>query len=169
MPAQNARDMTLLSREFRPALMAYFLRRVNSRAEAEDLTQEVFVRLAARGEEAIENRQAYVFQVAANLLRDRARRSKTQLDYRSSIGEIEALNVELIDPYRVTAGRSLLSAMCKALEELSKTTRDVFVLYRLEGMSKATIADGFGISISSVEKHITKSTVFLAERFGDDL
>ena len=161
--------MVLLSREFRPALMAFFLRRVNDRAEAEDLTQEVFLRLARHSEDNVDHGRAYVFQIAANLLKDRARRYQTRQEYRSTIGEIDALNVETIDPYRVVAGKGLISAMCRSLDEISDVTRDVFVLYRLEGMSKSVIADGFGISVSSVEKHITKSTKFLAERFGDEL
>jgi RNA polymerase sigma-70 factor (ECF subfamily) len=36
-------DYEALNRRWRPALVAFFLRRVRSHAEAEDLTQEVFV------------------------------------------------------------------------------------------------------------------------------
>jgi DNA-directed RNA polymerase specialized sigma24 family protein len=42
------------------------------------------------------------------------------------------------------------------------------VLYRLEGMNKAVIADAFGLSVSSIEKHITKATVHLTQLFGDE-
>jgi hypothetical protein len=35
-------------------------------------------------------------------------------------------------------------------------------------MNKAVIADSFGLSISSIEKHITKATVFLTRRFGSE-
>ena len=63
-----------LNRRFRPALMAFFLRRIGNHAEAEDLTQEVFARLMAMGAENLHQADAYVFQMAANLLRDRGRR-----------------------------------------------------------------------------------------------
>jgi RNA polymerase sigma-70 factor (ECF subfamily) len=169
MAAQKVSDIVLLSREYRPALMAFFLRRVHSHAEAEDLTQEVFVRLAQREEQNVDCGRAYVFQVASNLIKDRVRRYRTRLDYLSSVGEIEALNIDELDPFRITASRDSIAAMCAALGELNDVTRRVFVLYRLEGMSKTIIADGFGLSISSIEKHITKATVHLAERFGDEL
>jgi RNA polymerase sigma-70 factor (ECF subfamily) len=161
-------DLVLLSREYRPALMAFFLRRVHNHAEAEDLTQEVFARLAARDDESVECGRAYVFQVASNLIKDRARRYKTRLDYLSSIGEIESQSVEQLDPFRITASRDSITAMCAALGELNEITRHVFVLYRLEGMSKTVIADGFSLSVSSIEKHITKATVYLTERFGGE-
>jgi RNA polymerase sigma-70 factor (ECF subfamily) len=170
MSAEKAKasDLVLLSREYRPALMAFFLRRVHNHSEAEDLTQEVFVRLAARDDQNVDCGRAYVFQVASNLLKDRVRRYKTRLDYLSSMGEIEAQNVDQLDPFRIAASRDSIAAMCSALSELNEMTRHVFVLYRLEGMSKSVIADGFGLSISSIEKHITKATVYLTEKFGGE-
>src|SRR4051794_23554578 len=63
-----------LDARFRAPLMAYFLRRVSNRSEAEDLTQETFARLiAAHSFTLAEQVGAYVFRVAGNLLRDRAR------------------------------------------------------------------------------------------------
>ena len=67
-----------LDGQFRPALTAYFGRRVGSTAEAQDLTQDVFERLL-KGLEArpILNAEALIFTIAANLLRDRARRARS--------------------------------------------------------------------------------------------
>lgn len=169
MSAGNVGDLVQLSREYRPALMAFFLRRVGNHAEAEDLTQDVFARLATRQGQAVDSGHAYLFQVAANLLKDRQRRYKTRLSYRSSIGEIESENVDQLDPFRFAAGRSSIAAMCGALAELSETTQNIFILYRLEGIKKDVIADTFGISVSSVEKHITRSMAFLTARFGDEI
>src|SRR3546814_19101281 len=60
--------------EFREPLLGFFLRRVHNRAEAEDLTQDVFVRLIRAGRsDRIENPNAFVFKLATNLLRDRGR------------------------------------------------------------------------------------------------
>lgn len=55
----------LLSRRFRPALMAFFARRLADHAEAEDLTQEVFLRLAFLPPDRMTHADAYVFQMAA--------------------------------------------------------------------------------------------------------
>ncbi|MGH8201495.1 MAG: RNA polymerase sigma factor [Steroidobacteraceae bacterium] len=70
----QARLIGELDRRFRAPLLAYFDRRVREHAEAEDLTQEVFIRLAQHpdrhGGHTIDS---YVFTFAANLLRDRAK------------------------------------------------------------------------------------------------
>lgn len=168
MSATKLSDLVLLSHEYRPALMAFFLRRVHDHAEAEDLTQEVFARLAARDDQAVDYARAYVFQVASNLIKDRVRRYKTRLDYLSSVGEIESHYVETIDPFRVSASKDSVASMCAALGELNGLTRHVFILYRLEGVNKAVIADAFGLSVSSIDKHITKATAYLTEKFGGE-
>jgi RNA polymerase sigma-70 factor (ECF subfamily) len=156
-----------LSREFRPALMAFFLRRVRDHAEAEDLTQEVFSRLSAHPDKVMRSGSAYLFQVAANLLRDRARRQQVRRNYRETLGQIDGDAVELIDPFRVTAARSSIAALRAALDELDPTTSAIFVLYRLEYMSKDVIAEGFGITIRTVEKHLTKAMAQLTARLGE--
>ncbi len=167
MSNAQGKDVVELSREFRPALMAYFLRRVRDHAEAEDLTQDVFSRIASQPDTSMRSGSAYLFQVAANLLRDRARRHQVRRNYRETLGQIDGEAVELIDPYRVTAGRSSMAALRAALDELDPTTSAIFVLYRLEYMSKDVIAEGFGITVRTVEKHLTKAMARLTARLGD--
>ncbi|MEG3181308.1 RNA polymerase sigma factor [Sphingomonas sp. LT1P40] len=169
MTTATGKDIVNLSREFRPALMAYFLRRVYDHAEAEDLTQEVFARISSQPDMTMRSGSAYLFQVAANLLRDRARRQRIRTSYRQTLAETDGLGVELIDPYRVTAARHSIAAMRAALDELDATTAAIFVLYRLEYMSKDIIADSFGITVRTVEKYLTKAMAHLTARFGDEL
>lgn len=168
MQAENVGDQAQLSRRWRPALMAFFLRRVRDHAEAEDLTQEVFARLLGGGREAIaRSPDAYVFQVAANLLSDRARRAKVRSDYRERMGLFEELGLDPLDPHRVAAGRAELMALAAGLQELPERTRTIFTLYRIEHMRLDTIAEGFGISKSAVKQHVAKAMAFLMARTRD--
>ena len=167
MGAAYGKDVVELSRELRPALMAFFLRRVHDHSEAEDLTQEVFSRIAAQPDMPMRSGSAYLFQVAANLLRDRARRRQVRRNYRETLGQIDGEAIELIDPFRVTAARSSIAALRAALDELDPTTSAIFVLYRLEYMSKDVIADNFGISVRTVEKHLTRAMARLTMQLGD--
>lgn len=176
MPAKEARrDVELslaLDARFRAPLMSYFLRRVNNRTEAEDLTQEVFLRLLGSGSLAeIERADAFVFRVASNLLRDRNRKAKRWRWFTKS-----ALNDDLIDqlvkesvedrePERVLMGRETLVEVLKALDELGERTRDIYLLFRLEAMKQQEIAALHGISPSTVEKHVMRAVQHLARRF----
>ena len=107
---ESARKQQLddLWRRFRPALLAYFLRRVANPAEAEDLAHDVFVRLADIPFEQLRSAEAYIFQIAVNLLRDRARRGKVRGEYvATQVAAIDAdeLDTQVFDPERIEAAR----------------------------------------------------------------
>ena len=153
-----------ISERYRQPLTAYFQRRVHSRNEAEDLTQEVFLRLVRRLDlETIENPEAFVFQTAMNLLRDRSRRGKTQHSHLSDLAHQQP-GIEELSPERVFDSRQSLTLVLGVLDELDERSRDAFILHRLEGMKHAEIAHLYGVSVSSVEKYIIKALSLLAKR-----
>jgi len=147
--------------------MAFFLRRLGHHAEAEDLTQEVFVRLASVDTGRMDSSEAYIFRMAANLLRDRSRREKVRFDYRASAQADEQASFDLLDPSRVAAGRQSLEGLASALRELPEDTRTMFVLYRLEHLDRRDIAAAFETSPSTVDRHLARAMAHLARRMGD--
>jgi RNA polymerase sigma factor (sigma-70 family) len=159
-----------LDERYRAPLMAFFLRRLPDRAEAEDLVQEVFVRMVARGgAEDLRNADAFVFAIAGNLLRDRARLARTHSaaahDPLEDVADTRDHNlVEHLAPDRVLLGREKLALVSRALNELPPRTRNIFVLYRMESMRRRDIAMLHGITVSAVEKHIAKALEHLMAR-----
>lgn len=162
-----------LDGRFRGPLMSFFLRRIKDRSEAEDLTQEVFVRLLSTFESnRIRDAEAFVFQVAANLLIDRsrfeARRALTSwIPIEDAwAGELKSEFVEAREPQRVLLSRESLVEALRMLDDLGERTRDIFILFRLENMKQKEIAAIYGIAQSTVEKHVMKAVLHLATRFG---
>lgn len=148
--------------------MAFFLRRVRDRAEAEDLTQEVFLRML--GSETNGNAarpDGYVFQVAANLLTDRARKSRVRERYREDIAGDEERGVDYLDPHAIASGRERMALFAAALEQLPERERAMFILYRFENMSQDVIGATYGISASAVKKQIAKATAFVMRKMQD--
>ncbi len=175
-PAESATALTDLDARYRGALMAYFRRHSSSITEAEDLTQEAFLRIVRHGDvEAVADVDGFIFTVAANLLRDRARRGRTRSTRdHVSLHEEEGAEshlglVEPIEPERILLSRDRLARVLNALDAVGSRTRDIFVLYRLEGMRQREIAQLFGISISAVEKHIVRALKHLARELAADV
>lgn len=165
-PGESERERFLkqLTERYRQPLNAYFQRRVGSRSEAEDLTQEVFLRLVKRLDvETLDNPEAFVFTTAVNLLRDRFRRGQTQRSHLAEVG-LQQPGIEELSPERVFDSRQHLEKVIQALEQLDERSRDAFILHRLEGMKHAQIAELYGVSVSSVEKYIIKALAVLTER-----
>jgi RNA polymerase sigma factor (sigma-70 family) len=152
---------------YRMPLYAYFLRRTRNKADAEDLTHDVFVRLTRLDPTAeLHNAEAFIFQTAANLLRDRGRRTQSH-------GEtVDVSQAELeIGPgepgaERVLQAKAELKLVMAALDTLGEKTRNIFILRRLEQMKCDEIASFYGISISAVERHITRALAHLTKTFG---
>jgi RNA polymerase sigma-70 factor (ECF subfamily) len=162
-----------LDARFRGPLMAFFGKRVASRAEAEDLTQDTFVRLIGSGNFAsVDEAQFFVFRVATNLLRDRVRtltRQKRQATKTLEITSISEFTREIAEdrgPERVLIGRESLIEVFETLDELGDKTKNIFILFRLEGMKHKEIAALYGIGVSSVEKYVIAASALLAKRFG---
>lgn len=173
----EAEARRLVARYRRP-LLSFFLRRVEEQDEAEDLTQEVFLRIVRRDDTApLENPETYIFRIAANLLRDRARHSASHhLAEHDSLDadEPDSLRVgpqarslvEDIGPERVLLSQESLTEVMEALDELGFRTRDIFLLCRLDQMKQRDIATLYGLTVSAVEKHIAKAGLHLTRRFG---
>lgn len=166
MTAPNVSNLERISRQFRPALVAFFGRRVGSHAEAEDMTQEVFTRLAQSNVEAFDSTEAFIFRIAINLLHDRSRRERVRAVHRTAIEQDSGMAVDTLDPYRITAAREMLGTLWAAIQTLPEPTQQIFILYRVENIDKQTIADNFGYNVRTIEKHISKALVFLARRLG---
>lgn len=157
-------DLVMLGRRYRPALMAFFVRRIRNPAEAEDLTQEVLVRLMELSGEAVANPDAYIFRIAANLVRDRHRRLQVRDAWRADVTHRDEGAADYIDPLRLLEGREAVGRVSNALAEMSQRSREILLLFRLERMRKREIADSYGISVSAVDKHLVKATAFLTRR-----
>lgn len=153
-----------LDRRWRPALMAFFLRRVGNHSEAEDLTQEVFVRMLARAEAVDAAPDSYIFQIAVNLLQDRARRAKVRASYRERLGDPAEADLDTRDPHRILCGVAALDAFSASLADLPERTRTIFILYRMEGMGQEDIAIAFGISKSLVKQEVARAMAFVMKR-----
>jgi RNA polymerase sigma-70 factor (ECF subfamily) len=147
-----------------PALRRYIAKRA-SPSDVDDLVQDVLVRMHVRGQaDPIANVEGYLFQVAASVLTDRARRDIVR--HRGAHHELtEALHpVDELTPERVLRGREDVDRLAAALEEMPILTRDAFVLHRFEEMSYDAIGEHLGISTSAVGRHIMKAIRFLAAR-----
>ena len=64
----------------------------------------------------------------------------------------------------VVAGRQRLRALVEAVQELPEKTRQAFQLHKLGGHSHAETARRMGISVSTVEKHISSALKTLTRR-----
>jgi RNA polymerase sigma factor (sigma-70 family) len=171
--AKHADLLAQLDGRWRSPLMSFFLRRVPDRATAEDLTQDVFERLLKTSERAeIEDIEALIFVTAGNLLKDRGRKSLRRSG--ALLQNVDSANVSAVthefledrNPERVFLARETIGEVLRALDELGQRTRDIYILFKLEGMKQSEIARLMGVTRSVVEKDVMRAKAHLTLRFG---
>ncbi|MFT4090277.1 MAG: RNA polymerase sigma factor [Asticcacaulis sp.] len=152
-------------RQYRHEIGAWFLKKTRDPVLSEDLTQETFVRMAARnGEgEAIQLHRPYLYRIAHNLLVDHHRRNRYGETADTQDTETSDIEDSQPSPEAACAARDELRHMQAALMQLPLRTRQVFVQVRLDGQSYRQTADSLDISESAVQKHLAMALAHLAQ------
>ncbi len=150
-----------LYRSHRDGLLRFVRRRVRGE-RAHDVVQQIFCKLARLSE--VEQRgiaapAAYLRRAADNQLRDQAR----QTERHSAHLHLCADDVVLRSADQVAAleARDRLRRLEDALFRLKPRTREIFLAHRIDGFSYAEIAARTGLSIKTVEMHMTRAIAFL--------
>jgi RNA polymerase sigma-70 factor, ECF subfamily len=156
-----------LFERYAPALLKFADRMLGNRESAEEVTQEVFVKVISRAHQ-YDGRAAvasWLFAIAANACRDKRRR-----DRRAAVVPLEAAG-EL--PARGEgaearmAGRERRAAVRRALGGLSEEQREAIVLARYHGLPYSEIARVLGISVGAVKTRIFRAMETLKARFSE--
>jgi len=159
--------------ERRANLVRFFAARSGSLAIAEDLAQELYVKLATRDPTVTaENPVALIYRIATNVMLDRARgdaRSGARdaawrLVVHATIGGDDVAEEAPAD--EAAASRQRLRLLVEAVAELPQQQQRAFRLHKLEGRSHADTARVMGISVKSVEKHVSAALKTLTARLG---
>ena len=155
-------EIERLYEETRGAIRSYLLYLGVPAAQAQEVTQEVYLRLyqTVRKGQEIENVRAWLFRVAHHQgLKVRAREKSFHMvnpDWeRFAQPEAES-------PERQLLQRERMSRIVSALESLSPQQRNCLYL-RSEGLRYREIAEVMGISLSSVNEFLRRGIARLVE------
>ncbi len=159
--------------ERRDSLVRLFAARLRSVAAAEDLVQDIFLKISSLPPDtAIDNPASYLFRTGTNLMLDRRRGEQRSLARDSAwrdtthaaVGGQDV--VDEPDAEAVVAARQRLKELAAAIDELPPRMQRAFRLHKLDGLSQAETARAMGVSVGSVEKHIAAAMRTLSGRLG---
>ena len=140
---------------------------MEDRSAAEDVLQEAFLK-AFEARKSYEGRGAlssWLYTIARNLVRDRARQQRhgkiVSLDSRENSAEAPALRDTAPGPEEVALSRRGVEWVREALKRLPEAQKEVLVLSRFHGMTYNQIAEIVGASPEAVKQKAYRAVMTL--------
>lgn len=134
---------------------------------AEDLLQELWLRIAASRPGPIASPLSYLFRAADTLMIDRYRAAtqarKRERDWSESAGGAVPGVSESPSVERHIIGRESARLVAEALEALGPRPAAIFRRHRIDGIPQRQVAEEFGVSLSTVESDLRGAYRALAE------
>lgn len=139
--------------EYGPRLLNFVYRMVGDRWAAEDLTQEVFLKLMTHAKEIRDERYlgTWLYSVARNHAINHLRRRRTA---QRNPPEPAA---EPVPPDQAAGRRELAGAVQRALDSLDEPFRTTFVLCVMQEMSYEAAARAMGCSVKTVSSRLFRA------------
>jgi RNA polymerase sigma factor (sigma-70 family) len=153
----NSAELLKVFLEYRTRLERLLAGRLQSRDVAEDIAQDLYLKLPRVTEQfpSGEDARRYLIRMATNAALDHQR---TESRRGSLLAGMELVfdGVEA-SPEELAVSRDEIAQLEEALRELPPKCRDVLYLSRVEGMTHAEIAGKLGVSKSLVDKYAVRA------------
>lgn len=140
-------------RAYHEQIFFYINKRINSRADAEDLSQDVFVRLMDYAQLlCAETVKSFIYTIARNLLIDYLRRYYKAQEITFYI--YDHVSMSTTEPESTLVARDLQAQELKCLQALPVQRRKIYMLNRFQEKSSSEIAETLQLSKRTVENHL---------------
>ena len=161
----ESRNFEAVYQEHVWAVYGFIGYRVDSREDAEDLTQMTFERALqawGRYDSSRASAQTWLIAIARNVIIDAYRRRKARPDPVAVIPE--SGHRDLVTPGPEESSLGLSPDLDAALRSLGEREREVIALRFGGGMSGAEIADMTGLTVANVQQIISRTLRRLRDR-----
>lgn len=163
----DAQDFEAFSRKQYGSLLQFLRMRMPNEEDAKDAAQESLMRLLRyRESEPAASWKPLLYRIAINVVSEQYRRSSAR--HATKHVSLEGLELPSQAPLQeeLIAQEQSQVWLRAAILALPPRCRQVYLLSRMQGMTYPQIAQHCGISVKTVEKHISQALAALCDRAG---
>ncbi|HTL10236.1 MAG TPA: RNA polymerase sigma-70 factor [Chitinophagaceae bacterium] len=145
----------------------FIYRHLQLKPQAEDLTQEVFIKIWERRATIDVNKsfEGFIFTIASRMIIDYYRKNATKLSRSTECMGMDDIFVGTAFSDELLNRHDIESVYHKALLLLPPKRKEIFLLSRHQGLSNKEIAEQLGISLKTVENQMTAALATLRASF----
>ncbi|WP_319229289.1 RNA polymerase sigma-70 factor [Draconibacterium orientale] len=149
--------------EYSPRLYRFAMAYLKSESEVLDIVQEVFVNVWVNRNKLKKdsNLDAYLFTVAKNTIVSVFRKKLSEKDYLEHLKNKTITNS--IDTESQFNYNQLSDKLNDLVEQLPPQRKKIYQLSKEQGLANKTIAAELGISVKTVEDHLSKASKFIKQ------
>lgn len=157
----------------RDRLVRFFTSRTRDAHEAEDIVQEIYLRLGKAGIGPVADPLGYMHRIGLNIVVDRVRERERRQRREHDWGEATTtrLGEDLVDesPSQIAQllSRERHQRFAVALATMPPAAARVFRMHRIEGLGHKDVAARLGISCKGVEKNMATALRHLAKELSE--
>lgn len=152
-------------RKHAKALRNYLYYKFGDENQAEDSTQEAFIKLWQNCNQVpLEKAKSFLYTVANNLTLNQIAHKKVVLEFEKKNNHSSTTNES---PEYILEEAEFKKKLLTAIENLNETQRTAFLMHRIDGKKYHEIAEELNISVKAVEKRIHLALMELRKNFSN--
>lgn len=154
------RDFLEIYRAFYGKVFTFVLSLVRSKANAQDITQNIFMKLWKNRKklEHIKSMDDYLFILSKNACMDYFRKASRKKEISTDVFDEFLLSRIVSSPEKRIDALSDIEELRHVIDSLPSKRRDIFIMSRFDGLSNDEIASILGVSKKTVENQISLAT-----------
>lgn len=151
-------NIELIWQEYHTKLHAFTNKRVNNSSAADDILQEIFIKIQSKIEtlKSADKVEAWIYQIARNAIIDYFRTHKPDSELP------ESLSAPVPDPGD-TARQEIKDGLLLMIRKLPAHYREFVMMYEIEGLKQTEVAARQKVTISCAKARIQRGRARLRE------
>lgn len=153
-------DFLEIYRSFYGKVFTFVLSLVKSKANAQDITQNIFMKLWKNRKKLqhIKSMDDYLFILSKNACMDYFRKASRKKETSTDVFDEFLLSRIVSSPEKRIDAISDIEELRHVIDSLPSKRRDIFIMSRFDGLSNDEIASILGVSKKTVENQISLAT-----------
>jgi RNA polymerase sigma-70 factor (ECF subfamily) len=156
-------EITPIYKQFHSDLLSYVKNKVRSREDAEDILQNVFIKISANLDKLTEDvkLKSWIFTITRNAIIDYYRVNATK----RKVAVFDAMDENLIEGDDADPTKGLDQCMSSMIGLLPEEYRDVIIDSEIKGIRQKDLAEKYGMAYPSMRSRVQRGRERLKQLF----